>query len=205
MAKARVQSLRAELVPVYPDHFKDEDAEETLDESMDPLEESGHTVDTSDEEVDDMVADEIIRFEESFAGINKRYRLVNRIGEGECIDWLRACRGATSTDILSQAPSRPCTRRKTWNTTCTRTAGTLTSKRAANGRRRVTAGNHPNARIMLPSSASMSPAAPCVSSMSWRFRMSAHHCIPPPGPGCCRSALLCPSRLPRLLQGHGDS
>ncbi|KAF2634537.1 kinase-like protein [Massarina eburnea CBS 473.64] len=69
MAKARTQSMR---------HID----EELLDESTDPLEESGHTVDSSDEEIDENVADEMGRFEDSFIGINKRYRLINRIGEG---------------------------------------------------------------------------------------------------------------------------
>lgn len=62
---------------------RSEDPEETLDESADPLEESGRTIDSSDEEIDDSVAEEIARFEESFVGINKRFRLINRIGEGE--------------------------------------------------------------------------------------------------------------------------
>lgn len=82
MAKARTQVL-GQGVPVdHPDDLKEEDPEETLDESADPLEESGHTVDTSDEEIDESVADEIARFEDSFIGINKRYRVINRIGEG---------------------------------------------------------------------------------------------------------------------------
>ncbi|CAI6335146.1 unnamed protein product [Periconia digitata] len=67
---------------VHPADFEEEDPEEVLDESADPLEESGHTVDSSDEEIDESVADDMARFEESFAGISKRYRLINRIGEG---------------------------------------------------------------------------------------------------------------------------
>lgn len=83
MAKARVQALRpAGHVDVRQDDFQAQDPEDTLDESADPLEESGRTVDTSDEEIDESVADEMARFEESFVGINKRYRLINRIGEG---------------------------------------------------------------------------------------------------------------------------
>lgn len=82
MAKARAAQRQAGQLAVHEDDIKQEEVE-TLDESLDPLEESGHTVDTSDEEVEDSVADDIIRFEESFVGINKRYRLVNRIGEGE--------------------------------------------------------------------------------------------------------------------------
>jgi cell division control protein 7 len=69
------------------DHHNDEHECEQLNselgESMDPLDESGRTVDSSDEEVDDAVAEDMSRFEESFAGITKRFRLINRIGEGE--------------------------------------------------------------------------------------------------------------------------
>jgi len=96
MAKARtVQQRHGDAVDVHYDDMKEEDAEETLDESADPLEESGHTVDTSDEEVDENVADEMARFEDSFVGIDKRYRLINRIGEGEWRNWLVLCRAAS--------------------------------------------------------------------------------------------------------------
>ena len=81
-ARARASLRNAEHIDVHEDDIKEEDAEETLDESMDPLEESGHTVDSSDEEVEDAVQEDIARFEESFSGINKRFRLINRIGEG---------------------------------------------------------------------------------------------------------------------------
>lgn len=79
MAKARA-SLRH--IDVHEDDIKEEDPEETLDESMDPLEESGHTVDSSDEDVEDAVQEDMARFEETFVGITKRFRLINRIGEG---------------------------------------------------------------------------------------------------------------------------
>jgi cell division control protein 7 len=82
MAKARASLRNVEHIDVHEDDMKEEDAEETLDESMYPLEESGHTVDSSDEEVEDAVQEDIARFEESFSGINKRFRLINRIGEG---------------------------------------------------------------------------------------------------------------------------
>ena len=91
MAKARA-SLRH--IDVHEDDIKEEDAEETLDESMDPLDESGHTVDSSDEEVEDAVQEDMARFEETFVGINKRFRLINRIGEGMSDHWLAICRVA---------------------------------------------------------------------------------------------------------------
>ena len=75
-----------EQIDVHEDNNnnnKEEDAEETMDESMDPLEESGHTIDSSDEEeVEDSVQEDMARFEETFVGITKRFRLINRIGEG---------------------------------------------------------------------------------------------------------------------------
>lgn len=94
MAKARVQAQRqADQLAIHQDDLKEEEIEETLDESADPLEESGRTMDdSSEEEVEDSVAEDILRFEESFTGINKRYRLINRIGEGECRNWCGACR-----------------------------------------------------------------------------------------------------------------
>lgn len=53
------------------------------DESADPLEESGCTVSSDEEEIDEGVAEDMQKFEESFKGITKRYRLLNRIGEGK--------------------------------------------------------------------------------------------------------------------------
>jgi len=62
---------------------------EQQDESSDPLlEESGCTKSTSsddvtdDEEIDELVLEDMQKFEETFKGITKRYRLLNRIGEG---------------------------------------------------------------------------------------------------------------------------
>lgn len=56
---------------------------ELMEESADPLQESGQTrMSDSEEEVEDIVAEDITRFEASFRGINSKYRLINRIGEG---------------------------------------------------------------------------------------------------------------------------
>jgi len=80
---------RAEDLDIHDGSIKREHPEETLDESADPLEESGRTIDTSDDEdVDDLVAQDMERFENSFLDISKRYRLINRIGEGMPLDWL---------------------------------------------------------------------------------------------------------------------
>jgi cell division control protein 7 len=96
MAKARaVLQRHGDAIDIHQDELKEEDLEQALDESADPLEESGRTVDTSDEEIDENVADEIARFEDSFVGIDKRYRIINRIGEGKKRDWFALCRATT--------------------------------------------------------------------------------------------------------------
>ncbi|KAF3045084.1 hypothetical protein E8E12_008162 [Didymella heteroderae] len=83
MSKTRTSLQRqAEQIDVHEDDQKEEEVNSELGESMDPLDESGHTVDSSDEEVEDAVAEDMSRFEETFVGINKRFRLINRIGEG---------------------------------------------------------------------------------------------------------------------------
>ncbi|KAF1931733.1 kinase-like protein [Didymella exigua CBS 183.55] len=83
MSKTRTALQRqTEQINVHEDDQKDEEVNSELGESMDPLDESGHTVDSSDEEVEDAVAEDMSRFEETFVGINKRFRLINRIGEG---------------------------------------------------------------------------------------------------------------------------
>lgn len=94
MAKARVSLQRqAEQIDVHEDDQKEEEVNSELGESMDPLDESGHTVDSSDEEVEDAVAEDMSRFEETFVGINKRFRLINRIGEGKSLGhWPAICR-----------------------------------------------------------------------------------------------------------------
>ncbi|KAI4678692.1 uncharacterized protein J4E84_008510 [Alternaria hordeiaustralica] len=82
MAKARTSLSHAEAIDVHEDDMGEDQAEETQDESMNPLDESGRTADSSDEEVEDSVQEDMARFEETFVGISKRFRLINRIGEG---------------------------------------------------------------------------------------------------------------------------
>lgn len=67
---------------MHEDDVRQDEVEEALDESMDPLDESRQTADSSDEEVEDSVQEDMARFEETFVGITKRFRLINRIGEG---------------------------------------------------------------------------------------------------------------------------
>lgn len=62
--------------------YEDEDR---LDDSKDTFEESERTKTASseeDSEPEDSVLEDMERFEQSFKGITKRYRLINRIGEG---------------------------------------------------------------------------------------------------------------------------
>jgi cell division control protein 7 len=81
----RTTRLHREQQPVqiHQDECTDEEGDTVMDESMGPLDESGATVtDSEDEEVEESVAEDIQKFEESFRNINKRFRLINRIGEG---------------------------------------------------------------------------------------------------------------------------
>lgn len=81
----RTTRLQREQQPVqiHQDECTDEEGDTVMDESMGPLDESGATVtDSEDEEVEESVAEDIQKFEESFRNINKRFRLINRIGEG---------------------------------------------------------------------------------------------------------------------------
>lgn len=74
-----------EPVQVHEDECSDEEGDTVMEESMGPLDESGAAVtDSEDEEVEQSVVEDIQKFEESFKNINKRFRLINRIGEGEC-------------------------------------------------------------------------------------------------------------------------
>ena len=77
-----VNAQNARPIRVSEQWHDSEDTEE-MDESRDPLEESGGThSDESDDEIDESVAEDMQKFEESFKGISRRYRLINRIGEG---------------------------------------------------------------------------------------------------------------------------
>jgi len=68
---------------VYADHSEGE-TEDAMDESRGPLDESGCThEEESEDEIDATVAEDMRQFEESFRNIGQRYRLINRIGEGE--------------------------------------------------------------------------------------------------------------------------
>jgi len=82
---AKVKPTKPAMAAEYKDmDFESEENDTVMDESRDPLEESGCTrTDDSEEEIEDTVAEDMARFEESFKGITKRYRLINRIGEGE--------------------------------------------------------------------------------------------------------------------------
>ncbi|KAF2835052.1 kinase-like protein [Patellaria atrata CBS 101060] len=78
--------MQEEQIKVLEDECR-EDEDTVMDESRGPLEESGYTrtndsEEEEEEDVEDSVLEDIARFQDSFKGINKRYRLINRIGEG---------------------------------------------------------------------------------------------------------------------------
>jgi len=84
MRTTRQRQEQQQPVHIHEDECTDEEGDTVMDESMGPLDESGATVtDSEDEEIEESVADDIQKFEESFRNINKRFRLINRIGEGE--------------------------------------------------------------------------------------------------------------------------
>jgi cell division control protein 7 len=58
--------------------------EESRAEDDDVSQEEGYSDDSdeSDDTVDPAVAEDIARFQETFKGITERFRLINRIGEG---------------------------------------------------------------------------------------------------------------------------
>lgn len=74
--------------------FDDDDLYDPMDESRDPMEDSGCTrsAETTDDEedVDDAVMEDMIKVEQTFAGFGTRFRLIDKIGEGE--HWLCYCR-----------------------------------------------------------------------------------------------------------------
>lgn len=77
-----------EMAIGYPEGIMYDETHEhgtDMDESRGPDDESGatRTDDSDDSDMDESVAEDIARFEASFKGINKRYRLINRIGEGK--------------------------------------------------------------------------------------------------------------------------
>jgi cell division control protein 7 len=73
--------LRREAAPI--EIFEEDENDTVVDESRDPMEESGCTQDDSeDEDIDESVLQDIEQFQNSFKDIGKKYRLINRIGEG---------------------------------------------------------------------------------------------------------------------------
>lgn len=85
-----VKTVREAIPADY--HMRSEDeTEDAMDESKNSMDESQATEsDGSDEEVEVSVQEDIARFEQSFKNISTRFRLINRIGEGN----------ATSHDLI---------------------------------------------------------------------------------------------------------
>ena len=96
----RVTRLRQQApVEIHEDERYTDEDDTVLDESRDPLEESGCTQDDSeDEDIDDSVLADIEHFQRTFKDIGKKYRLVNRIGEG--MSEQKACKVPVLTIIV---------------------------------------------------------------------------------------------------------
>lgn len=103
MAKARMAVQRqAEEIAVHEDDMHDGHREQMLEESMDPTEESGRTVESSEEDEPDYnTQEDMQRFEETFFGINERFRLINRIGEGGYKFLMPVMQGHGSRSVLT--------------------------------------------------------------------------------------------------------
>lgn len=67
-----------------------------------------------EEEVEQSVAEDMSRFLNSFEGLKDKYRLINRIGEGEEHSTRMICKQKTNSSL--QEPSRQSTKHKTCNT-----------------------------------------------------------------------------------------
>ncbi len=99
----RSESLRAREMSYL--HSEDDDVD---DQSVDGF--SSEDSEESEDEIDESVMEDMRKLEESFKGISQKYRLINRIGEGQslsiphrvCNHWVAHCR--------LQALSLPCTR-----------------------------------------------------------------------------------------------
>ncbi len=87
MAKVQTRRPQHEPMAIYeddPEGYETAEETEAMEESRDPLTESGCTrSEESEEEIEDSVLEDMEQFEQSFKGITKMYRLINRIGEGE--------------------------------------------------------------------------------------------------------------------------
>ncbi|KAF2402276.1 kinase-like protein [Trichodelitschia bisporula] len=85
MSRIRAARLPQDQVRIHEDQLSDEDEEDTvMDESREPSEQSDLSGESSeeDDEVDENVAEDMANLESTFKGIARRYRLINRIGEG---------------------------------------------------------------------------------------------------------------------------
>ena len=99
-------------------------AQESLHQEQD--EQDGDMSDETDseDEPDESVMEDMKKLEESFEGISQKYRLINRIGEGQHIQ-----RGIGNPSNMPQVPFRPYTKRSscfTSTTSMTRTSQTAT-------------------------------------------------------------------------------
>jgi hypothetical protein len=88
-AMAKQKGVRLSRIPIHedpPEHeHRASDVEDTEDDAASVTSELSllkSDQSSEPEEVDESVAEDIERFHESFMGIQDRYRLINRIGEG---------------------------------------------------------------------------------------------------------------------------
>lgn len=100
-------------------HIRDDDEDNDKRYDMDE-----HYEDEDDEPVDPSVKEDMKKLEDTFTGISKRFRLINRIGEGTyAIDHFTL----PALTSLFQVHFRPCTKQRIYCTINTRTIGTPTT------------------------------------------------------------------------------
>lgn len=79
--------LKVRQEPAQLENFDDDESDDQMDESRDPMEDSGCTrsAETSEDEedIDDAVMEDMLKVEQTFAGFGARFRLIDKIGEGE--------------------------------------------------------------------------------------------------------------------------
>jgi cell division control protein 7 len=85
---ARQKGVKVSEIAIHEDQPEDavehaSDVDQTEDDAGSGSDMSQDEPPMSDEEIEDAVAEDMERFETTFDGITDRYRLINRIGEGE--------------------------------------------------------------------------------------------------------------------------
>ena len=124
----------------YPDQNSDSGADDVSDGSG-----SSESSDDSSEAVDPAVLEDIAKFEATFQGINQRFKVLNRIGEGT---FCSRRKRQQAIDELYQALSPWFTRQKIYYMSTTTMTGTSTHRIPNIGYHRLSKNIEPASRRM---------------------------------------------------------